>query len=64
MILLRPTVVDGGRLLYQVVAVDREGRERVISPPLSRERAVKVAAWAISSRWATSPSPSPSKAGV
>jgi len=60
-ILLRPTIY-GGRPLYQVVVVDREGRERVISPPLSRERAVKVAAWAASSRWATSPSPSP-KAG-
>jgi len=62
-ILLRPTIVDGGRRLWVVVAVDKDGRERVISPPLSRGDAAKVAAWAISSRWATSPSPSPSKAG-
>jgi hypothetical protein len=57
-ILLRPTIVTGGRLLYQVVVVE-DGRERVISPPLSRSNAAKVASWAASSRWATSP-----KAGV
>jgi len=45
-ILIRPTT-HGGRLLYQVVAVDK-GRERVISPPLSREKAVKVMVWAAS----------------
>jgi len=46
-ILLRPTILDGGRLLYQVVAV-QNGQERVISPPLSKEQAAKLAAWAAS----------------
>ncbi len=46
MILLRP-IAYGGRLLYQVVAV-QNGQERVISPPLSRQRAAALAAWAAS----------------
>ena len=58
MILLRPTY-HSGRLLYQVVAVDN-GKERVISPPLSKEKAVKLAAWAASRTAALSKS----KAGV
>ncbi len=45
MILLRPTIVESGRLLWQVVAV-YNGQERVISPPLSRQMAAKVASWA------------------
>jgi hypothetical protein len=46
-ILLRPKIVAGGRLLWEVVA-RYNGEERVISPPLSKERAVKVMAWAAS----------------
>jgi hypothetical protein len=46
-ILLRPAYYHG-RYLWQVVAVDKDGRERVISPPLSKKRAAKFAAWAVS----------------
>jgi len=46
-ILLRPTIVAGGRQLYQVVAV-HNGQGRVISPPLSKKEAVSLAAWAAS----------------
>ncbi len=45
MILLRP-IAYGGRLLYQVVAV-QGGQERVISPPLPKKKAAELAAWAV-----------------
>ncbi len=63
MILLRPTYYHG-RYLWQVVAVDREGRERVLCPPVSKELARKVAVWAVSRPISTFFAPSPSqKAG-
>jgi hypothetical protein len=52
-ILLRPTI-HVNRRLWVVVHVDERG-ERVLTPPLSREEAVRVAVW-FASRNATSPS--------